>query len=205
MTTLDERLLANPTLGQQPKDGRGWQFYLRELARYTVGGNPRGIFDIAHGAVPVVALSAAPAAAIIIPGTAGLYARQFSGVANQQVEFTIAMPPAVLRSDHRLLLTVHWGPDAASAAAAPQAVQWKYEIATQTVGAAVGAGAELTDTVSPNTTVVAEDYLVNDFPNPINCSSLKQTLIGRLWRDGVADACNTPVWLWRLQATVYEV
>ena len=205
MTIRDERMLANPRVMRMPGDQRLWLFTMREIARYTLEGNPAGVFNNANATVELPALSAVPPAIVAIPGTVGLFARQFSGVANQQLEFTLALPPAVLTDQHRLLLTVHWGPSAAAAALAPQAVQWKYEVATQTVGAAVGAGAELVDTVSPNTTAVAEDYLMADFPNPINCSTLRQTSICRLWRDGVADVCNTPVWLWRLQAIIYEV
>jgi hypothetical protein len=205
MTVRDAAMLANPTIFQMPRDTRKWHFLMREIARYTVGGNQKQVWNIAHHNVALRALSAAPAVAVVIPGTAGLWAYQFSGVANLQLEFTLAMPADVLNDGFRLLFTVHWGPSALAAAAAPQAVQWKYEIATQTVGAAVGAGAEPVDTVTPNTTAVAEDYLVNDFPNPIDCSTLQQTVIGRLWRDGVADACNTAVWLWRLQASLYEV
>lgn len=205
MTLRDPWMLANATIFRRPEDNRQWVFLMREIARYTVDGNPRGTFNAAHSVVTLQALSAAPALLMAIPGTAGLFAYQFSGVANQQLEFTLALPADVLTDNFRLLFSVHWGPSAAAAAVAPQAVQWKYEVATQTIGAAVGAGAELTDVVSANTSAVAEDYLVTDFGTPIDCSTLRQTSIGRLWRDGVADACNTAVWLWRLQATIYEV
>lgn len=202
MTIRDEALLANPTVFIRPQNDRQHQFLMRELARYTVGGNQRQVWNIAHHNVNLRATSAAPAVPVVIPGTAGLWAYQFSGVANLQLEFTLAMPADVLNNQFRLLFTVHWGPAAAGVVAA---VQWKYELATQTVGGVVGAGAEPVNTVTPNTTAVAEDYLVTDFPNPIDCSTLRQTVIGRLWRDGVADASVAAVWLWRLQASLYEV
>ena len=205
MSVRDRFLMANSLLFRHPKSDQEWRYVMRELGRYTVGGNPGGVVSLSQAQVNLRASSAAPAVSVAIPGTAGLYSWQFSGVANLQLEFVLSLPADVLNNKFRLLFTLHWGPGALAAAAAPQAVQWKYEVATQTTGAAVGAGAELTATVSGNTTAVAEDYIVTNFGTPIDCSTLKQTVVGRLWRDGVADVCATAVWLWNLQATIYEV
>jgi hypothetical protein len=211
----DNLLLRNPMLQAPPVNGTMWLRFMREFSRYTNNGY-LGAINMDVDAVRFDRTGAGvPPAVVVVPVASTVYCYQFSGAALNELFFTLAVPEWFRSDTHNLVFHVHWGPTSAVAGQ----VVWKVDYIVSDPGTAL-AGPAVTVAIPTTGWVatggVADAHIVTDLTAIAGSALMTATaatgtasmLLGRLYRDSVADANDTYAaasWMWRLEAKFTEV